>query len=290
MISRLLFLGFFFAFAVKAPMVPFHTWLPDAAAESTPGTATLLVGVLDKVGTFGMLHFLLPIFPEASRFYAPVIITLAFISIFYGALLAIGQTDMMRLVAFSSISHFGFIVLGIFVFSAQGLSGSTFYMVNHGFSTGALFLVVGFLASRRGSSLIADFGGVTRVAPILSGVILLAGLSSLALPGMSSFVSEFLVLLGTFSVYQWVAVIATTGIVLAAFYILWMYQRVVTGEPSQEVRDTVTEISTRELVAIAPIIALIIALGVFPQAALRIINPAVQQVLNVQQWGNGGQG
>jgi len=236
-----------------------------------------------------MLHFLLPIFPEASKFYAPVIITLAVISIFYGALLAIGQTDMMRLVAFSSISHFGFIVLGIFVFTSQGLSGSTFYMVNHGFSTGALFLVVGFLASRRGSSLIADFGGVTRVAPILSGVILLAGLSSLALPGMSSFVSEFLVLLGTFSVYQWVAVVATTGIVLAAFYILWMYQRVVTGEPSQEVRDTVTEISIRELVAIAPIIALIIALGVFPQAALRVINPAVQQVLNVQQVDNGGQ-
>ena len=288
--QKMLFLGFFFAFAVKAPMVPFHTWLPDAAAESTPGTATLLVGVLDKVGTFGMLHFLLPIFPEASKFYAPVIITLAVISIFYGALLAIGQTDMMRLVAYSSISHFGFIVLGIFVFSSQGLSGSTFYMVNHGFSTGALFLVVGFLASRRGSSLIADFGGVTRVAPILSGVILLAGLSSLALPGMSSFVSEFLVLLGTFTVYQWVAVVATTGIVLAAFYILWMYQRVVTGEPSQEVRDTVSEISGRELVAIAPIIALIIALGVFPQAALRIINPAVQQVLNIQQWGNGGQG
>jgi len=288
--QKMLFLGFFFAFAVKAPMVPFHTWLPDAAAESTPGTATLLVGVLDKVGTFGMLHFLLPIFPEASKFYAPVIITLAVISIFYGALLAIGQTDMMRLVAFSSISHFGFIVLGIFVFSTQGLSGSTFYMVNHGFSTGALFLVVGFLATRRGSSLIADFGGVTRVAPVLSGVFLLAGLSSLALPGMSSFVSEFLVLLGTFTVHQWVAVLATTGIVLAAFYILWMYQRVVTGEPSQEVSDTVTEISARELVAIAPIIALIIALGVFPQAALRIINPAVQQVLNVQQWGNGGQG
>jgi NADH-quinone oxidoreductase subunit M len=290
--QKMLFLGFFFAFAVKAPMVPFHTWLPDAAAESTPGTATLLVGVLDKVGTFGMIHFLLPIFPDASKYYAPVIITLAVISIFYGALLAVGQTDMMRLVAFSSVSHFGFIVLGIFVMSTQGLSGATFYMVNHGFSTGALFLVVGFLSSRRGSALIADFGGVTKVAPVLSGVVLLAGLSSLALPGMSSFVSEFLVLLGTFSVYQWVAVVATTGIVLAAFYILWMYQRVITGEPSQEVTDTVTEISTRELVAIVPIIALIIGLGIFPQAALRIINPAVQQVqqfvdMNPQASSNG---
>ncbi|NBV89861.1 MAG: NADH-quinone oxidoreductase subunit M [Actinobacteria bacterium] len=293
--QKMLFLGFFFAFAVKAPMVPFHTWLPDAAAESTPGTATLLVGVLDKVGTFGMLHILLPIFPTASKYYAPVIITLAVISIFYGALLAIGQNDLMRLVAFSSISHFGFIVLGIFVMTTQGMSGSTFYMVNHGFSTGALFLVVGFLASRRGSKLISDFGGVTKVAPVLSGVVLISGLSSLALPGMSSFVSEFLVLVGTFSVYKWVAVVATTGIVLAAFYILWMYQRVITGEPSQEVSETVTEISKRELLAISPIIALIIALGVFPQAALRIINPAVQGVEQVVQTGvlndnTGGQG
>jgi len=276
--QKMLFLGFFFAFAVKAPMVPFHTWLPDAAAESTPGTATLLVGVLDKVGTFGMIRFLLPIFPDASKYYAPVIITLAVISIFYGALLAIGQTDLMRLVAFSSISHFGFIVLGIFVMSSQGLSGSTFYMVNHGFSTGALFLVVGYLASRRGSARIHDFGGVNKVAPVLSGVVLIAGLSSLALPGMSSFVSEFLVLVGTFSVYKWVAVVATTGIVLAAFYILWMYQRVITGEPSQEVTDTVTEISRRELIAIGPIIAIIIALGLFPQVALRIINPSVALV------------
>ena len=276
--QKMLFLGFFFAFAVKAPMVPFHTWLPDAAAQSTPGTATLLVGVLDKVGTFGMIRYCLPIFPDASKYYAPVIITLAVISIFYGALLAIGQTDMMRLVAFSSVSHFGFIVLGIFVMSSQGLSGSTFYMVNHGFSTGALFLVVGFLASRRGSNKISDFGGVNKVAPVLSGIVLIAGLSSLALPGMSSFVSEFLVLVGTFTTYKWAAVIATFGIVLAAFYILWMYQRVVTGEPSQEVRETVTEISKRELVAISPIIAIIIALGFFPQVALRIINPSVSVV------------
>ena len=282
--QKMLFLGFFFAFAVKAPMVPFHTWLPDAAAQSTPGTATLLVGVLDKVGTFGMIRYLLPIFPDASKYYAPVIITLAIISIFYGALLAIGQSDMMRLIAFSSVSHFGFIVLGIFVMSSQGLSGSTFYMVNHGFSTGALFLVAGFLASRRGSMRIADYGGVNKVAPLLAGVILISGLSSLALPGMSSFVSEFLVLLGTFSVYKWAAVIATFGIVLAAFYILWMYQRVVTGEPSQEVQETVTEISKRELIAISPILAIIIALGFFPQVALRVINPAVavvQQSVNV---------
>ena len=276
--QKMLFLGFFFAFAVKAPMVPFHTWLPDAASEARPGTATLLVGVLDKVGTFGMIRYLLPIFPDASHYFAPVIIVLAVISIFYGALLAIGQTDMMRLVAFSSISHFGFIVLGIFVMTSQGLAGSSFYMVNHGFSTGALFLVVGFLSSRRGSKKISDFGGVNKVAPMLAGVFLISGLSSLALPGMSSFVSEFLVLVGTFSVFQGIAIISTLGIVLAAFYILWLYQRVITGEPSDEVTGTVSEISTRELIAVAPILAAIIALGVFPQVALNIIKPVVTQV------------
>ena len=278
--QKMLFLGFFFAFAVKAPMVPFHTWLPDAAAESTPGTATLLVGVLDKVGTFGMIRYLLPIFPEASKYYTPVIIGLAVVSIFYGALLAIGQTDMMRLVAFSSVSHFGFIVMGIFAMTSTGLSGSTLYMVNHGFSTGALFLVVGFLASRRGSKKIEDFGGVQKIAPILTGVFLISGLSSLALPGLSSFVSEFMVLVGTFSVYKGAAIVATFGIVLAAVYILWLYQRTMTGVASQEVADTVTEISRRELVAIAPILAIIIALGFFPQAALRVINPAISQVQN----------
>jgi NADH-quinone oxidoreductase subunit M len=278
--QKMLFLGFFFAFAVKAPMVPFHTWLPDAAAESTPGTATLLVGVLDKVGTFGMIRYLLPIFPDASRYYTPVIIGLAVVSIFYGALLAIGQTDMMRLVAFSSVSHFGFIVMGIFAMTSQGLSGSTLYMVNHGFSTGALFLVVGFLASRRGSKKIEDFGGIQKIAPILTGVFLIAGLSSLALPGLSSFVSEFMVLVGTFSVYKGAAIVATFGIVLAAVYILWLYQRTATGVASQEVVDTVTEISHRELVAIVPILAIIVALGFFPQVALRVINPAIAQVQN----------
>ena len=276
--QKMLFLGFFFAFAVKAPMVPFHTWLPDAAAEATPGTSTLLVGVLDKVGTFAMLHFLLPIFPEASKFYAPAIIVLAVISIFYGALVAIGQTDVMRLIAFTSISHFGFIVLGIFVMTSQGISGSSFYMVNHGFSTGALFLVMGYLVSRRGSKRISDFGGVQKVAPILTGVFLISGLSGLALPGMSSFVSEFLVLTGAYAVNPTAAIIATFGIVLAAVYILWLYQRMMTGVPSKEVEETVTEISKRELIAVAPLLAIMIVLGFVPQVALNVINPAVEQV------------
>jgi NADH-quinone oxidoreductase subunit M len=184
----------------------------------------------------------------------------------------------MRLVAFTSISHFGFIVLGIFVMTSQGLSGSSFYMVNHGFSKGALFLVMGYLVSRRGSKRISDFGGVQKVAPLLTGVFLLAGLSGLALPGMSSFISEFLVLAGTFAVNQPAAIIATLGIVVAAVYILWLYQRMMTGVPSKEVAETVTEISRRELIAIAPVLAIIIALGFAPQFALNLINPAVEQI------------
>ncbi len=227
--ERLLFLGFFFAFAIKAPLWPVHTWLPDAAAEAPPGGAVLLVGVLDKVGTFGMIRFCLPLFPDASQWATPVVIVLAVIGILYGALLAIGQTDLKRLIAYTSISHFGFIVLGIFAMTTQGQSGSTLYMVNHGFSTAALFLIAGFLISRRGSRLIADFGGVQKVAPVLAGTFLIAGLSSLALPGLSSFVSEFLVLVGTYSRYAAAAVIATVGIVLAALYILLMYQRTMTG-------------------------------------------------------------
>ncbi|MEI6374279.1 MAG: NADH-quinone oxidoreductase subunit M, partial [Actinomycetes bacterium] len=197
--QKLLFLGVFFAFAVKAPMVPVHTWLPDAAGEATPGSAVLLVGVLDKVGTFGMLRYCLPIFPDAAAFYAPVIIAIAVVGIIYGGLLAIGQSDLKRLIAYTSVSHFGFIVLGIFAFTSQGQSGSALYMVNHGFSTAALFLIAGFLISRRGSNLINDFGGVAKVAPVMAGLFLIAGLSSLALPGLSTFVSEFLVLVGTFT-------------------------------------------------------------------------------------------
>jgi NADH:ubiquinone oxidoreductase subunit 5 (subunit L)/multisubunit Na+/H+ antiporter MnhA subunit len=206
-----------------------HTWLPDAAAQAPPGAAVLLVGVLDKVGTFGMLTILLPLFPEASRWAAPAIIVLALVSILYGAFVAMAQRDVMRLIAWTSISHFGFIVLGIFAMTTAGQSGSALYQVNHGFSTAALFLVAGMLATRRGSSLIADFGGGQRVMPLLAGAFLVAGLSSLALPGLSSFVSEFLVLVGTFERYPWAAVIATTGIVLAALYILWTYQRMMTG-------------------------------------------------------------
>jgi len=278
--QKWLFVGFFIAFAIKAPLVPFHTWLPDAAAESTPGTAVLLVGVLDKVGTFGMLRYCLELFPQASVWATPLVIVLAVVGIIYGALLAIGQTDLKRLIAYTSVSHFGFIALGIFVMTSQGQSGSALYMVNHGFSTAALFLLAGFLISRRGSRLVDDFGGVQKVAPVLAGLFLVAGLSSLALPGLSSFVSEFLVLVGTFERYTWVGVIATLGIVLAALYILLMYQRTMTGSTPDVVREKVVDLRGREVLAIAPLVVVIIALGFYPKPVLDVVNPAVDRVMS----------
>ncbi len=277
--QKMLFLGFFFAFAVKAPLWPVHTWLPDAAAESTPGTAVLLIGVLDKVGTFGMMRYCLPIFPDASRYFAPAVIVIAVVGILYGALVAIGQTDMMRLVAYTSVSHFGFITLGIFAFTSQGQSGSALYMVNHGFSTAGLLLVAGYLMTRRGSKMIADYGGVQRVAPLLAGVFLLMGLSSLALPGLSTFVSEFLVLVGTYPRYPVAAVVATGGIVLAALYILLWYQRVSTG-PATDAVARFRDLGGRELLAVAPLVFVLIGFGFFPKPMLDVINPAVTATLD----------
>ncbi len=276
--ERLMFLGFFFAFAVKAPMFPVHTWLPDAAAEAPPPVAVLLVGVLDKVGTFGMIRFCLPLFPGAAKWATPVVLVLAVVSIVYGALLAIGQTDVMRLIAYTSVSHFGFIVLGIFAMTSTGQSGSMLYMVNHGFSTAALFLVAAMLAVRRGSSRIPDFGGWQRVTPLIAGVFLIAGLSSLALPGLSTFVSEFLVLVGTFQRYPVAGVVATVGIILAAIYILLAYQRMMTG-PRPETVGVTRDLTRREAWVVAPVLAAIIGLGVYPGPVLDIINPAVTRTM-----------
>jgi NADH-quinone oxidoreductase subunit M len=276
--ERLMFLGFFFAFAVKAPMWPVHTWLPDAATEARPATAVLLVGVLDKVGTFGMIRFCLQMFPEASKWATPVVIVLAVISVLYGALLAIGQTDIMRLIAYTSVSHFGFIVLGIFAMTTVGGAGSTLYMLNHGFGTAALFLVAAMLIARRGSKRIPDYGGWQRVTPGLAGAFLVAGLAGLALPGLSSFVSEFLVLLGTFQRYPAAAIIATAGIILAALYILLMYKRMMTG-PKPELAEPVHDWNLREKLVVAPLIALLVVLGFYPKPALDLLNPAVSKTL-----------
>ncbi|MCV7218242.1 NADH-quinone oxidoreductase subunit M [Mycobacterium crocinum] len=277
-IANALFLGFMFAFAVKAPLWPFHRWLPDAAVQATPASAVLMMAVMDKVGTFGMLRYCLPLFPDAATLFRPVVIALAVIGIVYGAILAIGQTDVMRLIAYTSISHFGFIILGIFVMTSQGQAGSTLYMVNHGISTAALFLIAGFLVSRRGSRLIADYGGVQNVAPVLAGTFLVAGLATLSLPGLAPFISEFLVLIGTFTRYPAFAVIASVALVLSAIYILWLYQRMMTG-PVTDGTDTVRDLRPRELLVVAPLIALLIGLGVYPKIALDVINPAVSATL-----------
>ena len=273
--QNFLFLGFFIAFAIKAPLWPLHTWLPDAAKSATPGTSVLLLGVLDKVGTFGMIRYCVELFPDASRTFTPLIITLAVTSIIYGAFLAIGQKDIKSLIAFTSISHFGFITLGIFAMTTQSNSGATLYMFNHGISTAALFLTAGWMISRRGSSTIADFGGLQRVTPILAWSFFIAGLSSLALPGLSSFVSEFLVLVGTYTRYPVAAVIATFGIILAALYILIPVQKALHG-PTTAGNENLPDLNRREIAAIAPVIALIVALGFYPKPALEIINPAAQ--------------
>jgi len=276
--QRWLFLGFFIAFAIKAPMFPVHTWLPDAAAQGTPGTSVLLVSILDKIGTFGMIRYCLGLFPDASRWATPVVLVLAVVSVLYGALLAIGQNNIPRLIAYTSVSHFGFIVLGIFVLNTQGQSGSTLYMFNHGLSTAALFLVTGFLIRRRNSQLISDFGGVEKTAPILAGLFLLAGLSSLSLPGLSPFVSEFLVLVGAFVHSWWYAAFAVLGIVLAALYILLMYQRTMTGPTRPELAG-IKDLDVREVAALAPLLVLIVVLGFYPRPLTAIFNPAVRATL-----------
>jgi NADH-quinone oxidoreductase subunit M len=302
-VQKLLFLGFFIAFAIKAPLVPFHTWLPDSGSEAPIGSAVLLVGVLDKVGTFGFLRYCLPLFPDASRFFAPFVLVLAVAGIIYAALLAMGQSDMKRLVSYTSISHFGFIALGIFAFTTEAGTGAVLYMVNHGLATGLLFIVVGMLIARGGSRQIGDYGGVAAKAPVLAGIFLIAGLASLALPGTNSFVSEFLVLIGSFPTRPVFTIIATGGIILAALYILLMYQRTMQGPPrgvllaedepghSGTGGGTATltaprralrvlDLDRRELAVVTPLVALIIALGVYPQPLLNLIEPAVTATMS----------
>ncbi|WP_433891721.1 NADH-quinone oxidoreductase subunit M [Streptomyces sp. CA-111067] len=277
--ERWLFLGFFFAFAVKAPLWPLHTWLPNAMGESTAPVAVLITAVVDKVGTFAMLRYCLQLFPEASKWATPVILVLAVIGIIYGALLAVGQRDIKRLIAFASISHFGFIIMGIFAMTSQGQSGATLYMVNHGISTAALMLVAGFLISRRGSRMISDFGGVQKVAPVLAGTFLIGGLATLSLPGLAPFVSEFLVLVGTFSRYPVLGIIATVGIVLAALYVLVLYQRTMTG-PVKAGIEGMADLKVREVLVVAPLIALLLFLGVYPKPVTDIVNPSVKHTLS----------
>ncbi|ABL80074.1 MULTISPECIES: NADH-quinone oxidoreductase subunit M [unclassified Nocardioides] len=276
--ERWLFVGFMIAFAVKAPLFPLHTWLADTTEKATPGTSVLLVCILDKIGTFGMLRFGLGLFPEASQWATPVVVALALVSIVYGALVAIGQDDILRLIGLTSLSHFGFITLGIFAFSSQGGSGAILYMVNHGVGTAALFLIAGYLIRRKGTQLISQIAGVETKAPLLAGLFLVAGLSTLGLPGLSQFVSEILVLISAFDYHWWVGAIAVTGIVLAAIYVLWLYQRTMTG-PATPGDEAMTDLNRRELVAVVPLIAALVFFGFFPMPLLDVSNPTVDSLL-----------
>jgi NADH-quinone oxidoreductase subunit M len=277
--QRLLFLGFFASFAVKVPLVPLHTWLPDAHTEAPTAGSVLLAAVLLKMGAYGLIRFAIPLFPDASRELVPLVMGLAIAGILYGALVAAMQKDLKRLIAYSSVAHLGFVVLGLFVGSIQGMSGGILQMVNHGLSTGALFLLVGILYERRHTRAIADFGGLARSVPVLSGIFLLVALSSLGLPGLNGFIGEFLVLLGTFFEYRWWAVPAAAGIILAAVYLLWAYQRVFHGEPNREENRTLADLRLRESVMLAPLVALIVFIGVYPKPFLERIEPAAERVV-----------
>ncbi|WP_082093288.1 NADH-quinone oxidoreductase subunit M [Demequina sediminicola] len=279
--ERLLFLGFFIAFAIKAPMVPLHTWLPTVAEEARPGTTALLVAVLDKIGTFGMLALCLVMFPNASQWAAPVIIVLAVISVIYGALLAIGQKNMMRLVAFTSVSHFGVMILGIFAFQQTSVEGAALYMFNHGLSTAALFFLVGFLIERTGSADLADYGGLQKVIPVFAGSFLIVGMSAAALPGLSPFVSEIMVFVGAYPVAKAAVIVSAISVVLAALYILLTYKKVFTG-PTLPGSEKTREMTLREKLVVWPLIVAMLILGFVPGLAIDYVRqPAADTVAHV---------
>ncbi len=276
--ARWLFLAFAASFAIKVPIFPVHTWLPDAHTEAPTGGSVILAGIMLKLGTYGFLRFGLYLFPQAAVDMAPLFLTLGTIGIIYGAVVAIMQKDLKRLVAYSSVAHLGFIVVGTFGLSQQGLEGGVLQMVNHGLSTGALFFLVGMIYERRHTRLIAELGGIQRVAPVFAGVFMLVMLSSIGLPGLNGFVGEFLVLIGTFVTHRWWAVVATAGVILAALYLLWAYQRVFHGPVSGE-NATFSEMTMRERAIMAPLVALIVLLGVYPKPVLDRIAPSVRELI-----------
>jgi NADH-quinone oxidoreductase subunit M len=277
--ARWLFLAFAIAFAIKVPVWPLHTWLPDAHTQAPTAGSVILAGVMLKLGTYGFLRFGLFLFPEAAAWFAPVMITLGTIGVIYGAVVATMQKDLKRLVAYSSVAHLGFIVLGTFSLTTQGLEGSVLQMVNHGISTGALFLLVGMISDRRHTREIAKLNGLQKVAPIFAGVFTLVMLSSIGLPGLNGFVGEFLILLGSFTSARWWSVVAASGVILAALYLLWAYQRTFHGEPDDDNR-TFAEISLREGLVLAPLLGLIVFLGVYPKPFLERVEPSVKALVH----------
>jgi NADH-quinone oxidoreductase subunit M len=275
--QRWLFAAFALAFAIKVPMFPLHTWLPDAHVEAPTGGSVILAGVLLKLGTYGFLRYAVGLFPQVAIEAWPVIVGAAVIGIVYGSLVAMVQPDLKKLVAYSSVSHLGFVMLGLFAFNTAGVSGSVYQMLNHGLSTGALFLIVGVVYARRHTRLIADFGGLWKQVPRFSVAFLVVMLSSIGLPGLNGFVGEFLILLGAFGVSYWMAAVGTLGIILGAVYMLWMFQRVMFGALENEDNRHLTDLTTREIVVLAPVIVMIVVMGVYPQPFLRRIEPAVER-------------
>jgi NADH-quinone oxidoreductase subunit M len=276
--SRWLFLAFFVAFAVKVPVFPLHTWLPDAHTEAPTAGSVILAAVLLKIGAYGLIRFNLELFPDAARSFAGLVQVLALIGIVYGAVVALMQTDLKRLIAYSSVSHLGFVVLGVFAFTPQGVTGGVLQMLNHGLSTGALFLLVGMLYERTHTRNLSEMGGMADVTPKLAGLFLFAALSSLGLPGLNNFVGEFLVILGTFRANAVYGSIAATGIVLAAIYLLWSYQRMAHGAVV-EAHSAHPDLSVREYALLAPVLAAILVLGVYPKVVLDRIEPTTDRVV-----------
>ncbi|MGZ4206537.1 MAG: NADH-quinone oxidoreductase subunit M [Actinomycetota bacterium] len=287
-LQRWLFLAFFAAFAIKVPLFPMHTWLPDAHTEAPTAGSVILAGVLLKLGAYGFLRYGIGLFPRAAKEFAPWIVALALIGIIYGALVAMMQRDLKRLVAYSSVAHLGFVVLGIFAFSLTSLQGASLQMISHGVSTGGLFLLVGMLYERRHTRLIDDFGGLGAVTPIFGGIFLIVALSSLGLPGLNGFVGEFLVLIGTFTAHRAWVVIAAVGVILAAVYLLWAYQRVWHGPVVKEENRRMLDLDRREKLVLAPVLAMIVLIGVYPKPFLDRMGPSLAGVVQRVQQANPG--
>jgi len=275
----LMFAAFALAFAIKVPMFPFHTWLPDAHVEAPTAGSVILAGILLKLGTYGFIRFAIPLFPVAAFKAVPIISILALIGIIYGALVSMMQADLKKLVAFSSVSHLGFVMLGMFAFNVQGVEGSVYQMLNHGVSTGALFLIVGMVYERRHTRLIADFGGLSRVMPVFATFFMIVTLSSIALPGTNGFVGEFLILVGTFKANPVYGILGATGVILAAAYMLWMFQRVMFGAITHEENRRLKDLNTREIVTLIPIVVMIVWMGVFPKFFFKKMDLSVQHFL-----------
>jgi NADH-quinone oxidoreductase subunit M len=278
--ARWLFAGFAIAFAIKVPMWPVHTWLPDAHTEAPTAGSVILAGVMLKVGSYGFLRFAIPLFPVVAVEATPIFMALAVVGILYGALVAMIQPDLKRLVAYSSVSHLGFVMLGIFALDRQGVDGSIYQMLNHGLSTGALFLLVGMIYLRRHTREIAEFGGLWKTVPLYAGVFMFVMLSSIGLPGLNGFVGEFLILLGTFLSLKLAAYFAVIGLILGALYMMWAFERVMWGPVTNAINRTIADLSARDIAVVAPLIALMLLLGLYPKPILSRMEPSVAELLN----------